>query len=114
MTAYRLLMVQPDGYAHAGALTELIETLRYGLQRLGKDVSYTDHNQIKSRVNALSQRRKVTRLARRGSTHRADRYSVTTDMPRILACHSRGPVSCTDVPFASTATVTGMSLTSNS
>jgi len=39
MTAYRLLMVQPDGYAHAGALTELIETLRYGLQRLGKDVS---------------------------------------------------------------------------
>ena len=32
----------------------------------------------------------------------------------ILAFHSAGPVSCTDVPLASTATVTGMSLTSNS
>ena len=32
----------------------------------------------------------------------------------ILAFHSRGPVSCTDVPNASTATVTGMSCTVNS
>jgi len=32
----------------------------------------------------------------------------------MRAFHSAGPVSCTDVPLASTATVTGMSTTSNS
>ena len=32
----------------------------------------------------------------------------------IFFDHSAGPVLCTDVPFASTATVTGMSFTSNS
>ncbi len=32
----------------------------------------------------------------------------------IFACHSRGPVSWTFVPLESTATVTGMSCTSNS
>ena len=36
-------------------------------------------------------------------------------MPALIrASHSRGPVSCTDTPFESTATVTGMSRTSNS
>lgn len=35
-------------------------------------------------------------------------------IPAILACHSRGPVWWTEVPFESTATVTGMSFTSNS
>jgi len=39
--------------------------------------------------------------------------SVTGILP-ILACHSLGPVSCTEVPFESTATVTGMSVMSNS
>ena len=34
--------------------------------------------------------------------------------PAIRCCHSRGPVSCTELPFESTATVTGMSCTSNS
>ena len=32
----------------------------------------------------------------------------------IRSCHSAGPVVCTEVPVASTATVTGMSWTSNS
>ena len=32
----------------------------------------------------------------------------------IFFYHSAGPVLCTEVPFASTATVTGMSFTSNS
>src|SRR5262249_9042462 len=32
----------------------------------------------------------------------------------ILFDHSAGPVLCTEVPFESTATVTGMSFTSNS
>ena len=35
-------------------------------------------------------------------------------IPAILACHSLGPVWWTEVPWLSTATVTGMSLTSNS
>ena len=40
--------------------------------------------------------------------------SVATGIFPIRARHSRGPVSCTDTPLESTATVTGMSLTSNS
>lgn len=32
----------------------------------------------------------------------------------MRACHSRGPVMCTDSPVESTATVTGMSCTVNS
>ncbi len=41
-------------------------------------------------------------------------YSTTTGIFPIRACHSRGPVLCTEVPALSTATVTGMSCTSNS
>ncbi len=41
-------------------------------------------------------------------------YATATGIFPILACHSRGPVVCTEVPCASTATVTGISLTSNS
>ena len=41
-------------------------------------------------------------------------YSTTTGILPIFACHSRGPVLCTDSPLESTATVTGMSCTSNS
>ncbi|VVE52883.1 hypothetical protein PFI31113_04788 [Pandoraea fibrosis] len=41
-------------------------------------------------------------------------YSAATGILPILACHSFGPVWCTDTPVESTATVTGMSLTSNS
>ena len=40
--------------------------------------------------------------------------ATLTGILPIRACHSRGPVVCTLVPWASTATVTGMSLTSNS
>ena len=42
-----------------------------------------------------------------------DQATATGIFP-ILACHSFGPVSCTEVPCESTATVTGMSLISNS
>src|SRR5690606_32738 len=41
-------------------------------------------------------------------------HAVVTGILPMRACHSRGPVSWTDSPLASTATVTGMSRTSNS
>src|SRR5690606_4173668 len=41
-------------------------------------------------------------------------HATTTGILPMRACHSRGPVWCTEVPCESTATVTGMSLTSNS
>ena len=41
-------------------------------------------------------------------------HATTTGILPMRACHSRGPVWCTDVPVASTATVTGMSCTVNS
>ena len=44
----------------------------------------------------------------------AEAYATTTGIFPIFACHSFGPVWCTEVPLESTATVTGMSLTSNS
>lgn|GEM_PF-3949152 len=44
---------------------------------------------------------------------RAD-HSTTTGILPMRACHSRGPVLCTDSPVESTATVTGMSSTVNS
>ena len=40
--------------------------------------------------------------------------AVTTGILPIRACHSAGPVSWTELPVESTATVTGMSSTSNS
>ncbi len=62
--------------------------------------------------------------SRPGSGHRSNAHAIAperapgqaavTGILPIRARHSRGPVSCTDVPFASTATVTGMSRTSNS
>jgi len=42
-----------------------------------------------------------------------DQAADTGILP-IRACHSFGPVSCTETPSASTATVTGMSAISNS
>lgn len=41
-------------------------------------------------------------------------YAGISAISAILAFHCFGPVSCTEVPLESTATVTGMSLTSNS
>lgn len=43
-----------------------------------------------------------------------DGYATTTGILPIRACHSFGPVWCTEVPCESTATVTGMSCTVNS
>ncbi len=41
--------------------------------------------------------------------------AIFANAPEAMrCCHSFGPVSCTDTPFESTATVTGMSFTSNS
>ena len=40
--------------------------------------------------------------------------TTATGILPIRACHSRGPVMCAEVPPESTATVTGMSTTSNS
>jgi hypothetical protein len=46
---------------------------------------------------------------------RHDQAAVTGSLSStILRDHSAGPVSCTELPFASTATVTGMFSTSNS
>ena len=42
------------------------------------------------------------------------RQATTTGIFPILACHSFGPVWCTELPLLSTATVTGMSCTVNS
>ncbi len=41
-------------------------------------------------------------------------YSTVTGILPMRACHSLGAVLCTLVPLESTATVTGMSRTSNS
>jgi len=41
-------------------------------------------------------------------------YITFTGIPAIRFLHSAGPISCTERPCASTATVTGMSSTSNS
>jgi hypothetical protein len=55
----------------------------------------------------------VSRRAVSGFINQGAHTTVTGIFP-IFACHSRGPVLCTLVPSALTATVTGMSLTSNS
>lgn len=39
MTNYRLLLIRPEGYTHADALAELVETLQHGLTRLGHTVT---------------------------------------------------------------------------
>ncbi|CAM3768152.1 hypothetical protein BOFL111202_22270 [Bordetella flabilis] len=53
-------------------------------------------------------------FTRRGVQPVPEPQATATGILPILACHSRGPVVCTEVPWASTATVTGMSFTSNS
>ncbi len=50
-----------------------------------------------------------------GRRGRHDQAEMTgTFSASMRAAHSFGPVLCTEVPLASTATVTGMSVTSNS
>ena len=41
-------------------------------------------------------------------------YATLTGIAAIRPLHFAGPISCTEHPLASTATVTGMSSTSNS
>jgi hypothetical protein len=48
------------------------------------------------------------------SRMRLGNQATLTGILPIFACHSFGPVMCTEVPSESTATVTGMSFTSNS
>ena len=58
---------------------------------------------------------RVAELERELSEPRTpDRQATATGIFPIFACHSLGPVMCADVPPESTATVTGMSTTSNS
>ena len=52
--------------------------------------------------------------ATHGPGKRAVHQAAATAILPMRVRHSRGPVSCTEVPLQSTATVTGMSLTSNS
>ena len=52
------------------------------------------------------------RAGDRGPAHLA--YATTTGILPIFARHCAGPVLCTALPSVSTATVTGMSFTSNS
>ncbi len=40
--AYHVLQVRPEGYVHADALTELAETVYYGLKRLGAPVTFRE------------------------------------------------------------------------
>ena len=53
------------------------------------------------------QRRALGRKRKQGQ-------ATATGIFPIFACHSFGPVMCAEVPPESTATVTGMSTTSNS
>ena len=67
----------------------------------------------RERLPCRCRRRESSRCGRSSSS--APRaQAATTGIFAMRAFHSAGPVSCTDVPCASTATVTGMSTTSNS
>lgn len=74
------------------------------------------HPSKAAHAHALNEKRRhqgaVLQSDRRGC-RRAD-HSTTTGILPMRACHSRGPVLCTDSPVESTATVTGMSSTVNS
>ena len=48
----RIVLIQPDGYAHTGALSELVETLLYGLSALGIAVDFA-LNEIASEATNL-------------------------------------------------------------
>jgi len=70
------------------------------------------------RSEAGGERKRPDRFPGRASRHLGfrggARQATATGIFPIFACHSFGPVSCTLVPLESTATVTGMSSTSNS
>ncbi len=83
------------------------------------------HKQIRGEVSFTRGARRGTRPvawpgiknpARAGlfCCRRPGYFTWTTWLSAIFCFHSAGPVICTDSPLLSTATVTGMSLTSNS
>ena len=69
--------------------------------------------ELRARVRALLRRRKVGAGETAIAVPVRPQATLTGILP-IFACHSLGPVMCTELPCESTATVTGMSLTSNS
>lgn len=74
------------------------------------------HPSKAARVQTLNDERRHQGAVLQSDRHgrrRAD-HSTTTGILPMRACHSRGPVLCTDSPVESTATVTGMSSTVNS
>ena len=78
----------------------------------GEGSAFTAHqSEVKSRTPSLRAARASLSHKGRGKTYAG---STTTGIFPMRACHSRGPVSCTDSPVESTATVTGMSCTVNS
>ena len=76
------------------------------------DCEATEFRAAVSRTPRMKKTRPVSR-AGFWAGRDAGQATATGILP-IFACHSLGPVSCTLVPFESTATVTGMSFTSNS
>ncbi len=57
----------------------------------------------------------IARVSRSLSDRPADQPVTLTGLASaIFACHSAGPVRCTELPLTSTATVTGISSTTNS
>ena len=63
----------------------------------------------------LGRTRKKARCNTQAGLIQSEEAQITaTGILPIRACHSLGPVMCADVPPESTATVTGMSTTSNS
>ena len=85
------------------------------LSRVEPDVLPLNYPGIGASINtALPCVPKKTAAMRAADFPADEAYATATGILPILACHSFGPVVWTEVPWASTATVTGMSFTSNS
>ena len=50
---YNIVLIQPEGYTHSGALSELVETLIYGLYELNVDHQFTFNDLAPQRTNIL-------------------------------------------------------------
>ena len=68
----------------------------------------------RSTVLTMMERLRAKSYLRRRKAGGVYRYSTATEILLMRVCHSFGPVSCTELPSESTATVTGISFTSNS
>lgn len=51
--AFRVVLIQPAGYEHAGALAELAETLLFGLAGLGLDIDFSINDLAEDRRNII-------------------------------------------------------------